>query len=142
MDILFSHGSVYVETWNVKDNQWESHSWETICIVETGDTLLYHLLPDGIMDTRLEDCPGLADELLKLGKKKSASKPSKCKQVEESDLEQALDSPTPCTPICKQYHKANKHHTHTSTSTIMPSASYYCYMITNSITGILMYMKD
>ena len=121
MDILFSHGSVYVETWNVKDNQWESHSWETIHIVETGDTLLYHLLPDGIMGTRLEDCPGLADELLKLGEKKSASKPSKHKQVEESDLEQALDSPTPCTPICKQYHKANKHHTHTSTSTITSS---------------------
>ena len=121
VDILFSHGSVYAETWNMKDNRWESHSRETIRIVETGDTLLYRLLPDGIMGTRLEDCPGLADELSKLGEKKSASKPSKRKRVEESDLEQASDSPTPCTPIRKKYRKADKHHTHTSTPTITSS---------------------
>ena len=80
------------------------------------------------MGTRLEDCPGLADELSKLGEKKSASKPSKHKWVEESDLEQALDSPTPCTPIHKKYCKADKHHTHTSTPTIT-SSCHQCHTI-------------
>ena len=68
---------MYAETWNAKDNWWEIHTCETIRTVKAGATLLYHLLPDGIMGAQLDDCPGLADKLLKLGPTKLSA--AKCK---------------------------------------------------------------
>ena len=88
---------MYAETWNAKDNRWETHTHETIRTVETGATLLYRLLPDGITGAQLDDCPGLADELLKLGPTKPSAAKRKRVELEDSNS----DSPAPQTPICK-----------------------------------------
>ena len=114
IEVLFSHGSVYMETWNAKDNQWETHTHETIHTVETGATLLYRLLPDGITGAQLDDCPGLADKLLKLGPTKLSAAKRKRVELEDSNS----DLPALQTPI----HKQKRGHTTTPTPTPAPSS--------------------
>ena len=93
--MLFGQGADYVETWVPADSQWELHQCDTVCLVETGATLLYRSLPDSLVGIRLDDCPGLAVELAKF----SATQ-SKQKQVEITDSES--DSPNPHTPARKR----------------------------------------
>ena len=93
--MLFGQGADYVETWVPADSRWELHQRDTVCLVETGATLLYRSLPDSLVGIRLDDCPGLAVELAKF----SATQ-SKRKQVEITDSES--DSLNPRTPACKR----------------------------------------
>lgn len=71
------------------------------------------------MGAQLDDCPGLADELLKLGPTKLSA--AKCKQVELEDS--SSDSPAPQTPI----HKWKRGPTTTPTPTPAPSSHCQCH---------------
>lgn len=68
VDILFSHNSGYAETWNMKDNQWESHGQETIHIVATIHfSIICHQMGSWVPGWKT--ALGLADKLLKLGER-------------------------------------------------------------------------